>query len=183
MRKHRPDIIWIGITAFGADGPYAGRPGIDFLAQGFGGLLALNGEPSGEPVRVTVPMIDVMTSLLVSTAALTALRTRDETGEGQRIDISLLDALLHAQASSLGTYLMVTGEADAPNGKPQPVLRAVRHLHLRRRIGKKIGDHVSVGDASSENLCDGARGGLVGRSRDSRGSSEGLEPTRMSWID
>ncbi|MBW2241410.1 MAG: CoA transferase [Deltaproteobacteria bacterium] len=106
VRKHRPDIIWIGITAFGADGPYAGRPGIDFLAQGFGGLLALNGEPSGEPVRVTVPMIDVMTSLLVSTAALAALRTRDETGEGQRIDISLLDALLHAQASSLGTYLI-----------------------------------------------------------------------------
>jgi crotonobetainyl-CoA:carnitine CoA-transferase CaiB-like acyl-CoA transferase len=60
-------------------------------------------------------MIDVMTSLLVSTAALTALRTRDETGEGQRIDISLLDALLHAQASALGTYL-VAGEVTPRTG-------------------------------------------------------------------
>ena len=115
VRQHRPDIIWIGVTAFGADGPYAGRPGIDFLAQGFGGLLALNGEPDGDPVRVTVPMIDVMTSLLVSTAALTALRTREQTGEGQRIDISLLDALLHAQASALGTYL-VAGEPTPRTG-------------------------------------------------------------------
>jgi crotonobetainyl-CoA:carnitine CoA-transferase CaiB-like acyl-CoA transferase len=115
VRAHRPDIIWIGVTAFGADGPYAGRPGIDFLAQGFGGLLALNGDPDGEPVRVTVPMIDVMTSLLVSTAALTALRTRDQTGEGQRIDISLLDALLHAQASALGTYL-IAGEPTPRTG-------------------------------------------------------------------
>jgi len=115
VREHRPDIIWIGVTAFGADGPYAGRPGIDFLAQGFGGLLALNGEPEGDPVRVTVPMIDVMTSLLVSTAALTALRTREQTGRGQRIDISLLDALLHAQASALGTYL-IAGEPTPRTG-------------------------------------------------------------------
>jgi crotonobetainyl-CoA:carnitine CoA-transferase CaiB-like acyl-CoA transferase len=115
VREHRPDIIWIGVTAFGADGPYAGRPGIDFLAQGFGGLLALNGEPDGDPVRVTVPLIDVMTSLLVSTAALTALRTREQTGEGQRIDISLLDALLHAQASALGTYL-IAGEPTPRTG-------------------------------------------------------------------
>lgn len=115
VREHRPDIIWIGVNAFGADGPYAGRPGIDFLAQAFGGLLALNGEPAGDPVRVAVPLIDVMTSLLVSTAALTALRTRDETGEGQRIDISLLDALLHAQAGALGTYL-VAGEATPRTG-------------------------------------------------------------------
>ncbi len=115
VREHKPDIIWIGVTAFGADGPYAGRPGIDFLAQGFGGLLALNGDPDGDPVRVTVPMIDVMTSLLVTTAALTALRTRDETGVGQRIDISLLDALLHAQASALGTYL-IAGEPTPRTG-------------------------------------------------------------------
>lgn len=115
VREHRPDVIWIGVTAFGADGPYAGRPGIDFLAQGFGGLLALNGDPGGGPVRVTVPLVDVMTSLLVSTAALAALRRRDDTGEGQRIDISLLDALLHAQASALGPYL-IAGEPAPRTG-------------------------------------------------------------------
>jgi crotonobetainyl-CoA:carnitine CoA-transferase CaiB-like acyl-CoA transferase len=88
VRAHCPGIIWIGVTAFGPDGPYAGRPGIDFLAQGYAGLLALNGEPDGRPVRVTVPLIDVMTSELVCTAALSAMLVRARTGEGQRIDVS-----------------------------------------------------------------------------------------------
>lgn len=105
VRAHREDVIWIGVTAFGADGPYAGRPGIDFLAQGYAGLLAMNGPPGSEPVRVTVPLIDVLTSALVSTAALTALRVREQTGKGQRVDLSLLDALVHAQAPNLSSFL------------------------------------------------------------------------------
>ncbi len=115
VRQHRPDIIWVGVTAFGPDGPYAGRPGIDFLAQGYAGLLAMNGEPDGAPVRVTVPLIDVMTSLLVTSGVLTALHVRTKTGEGQQIDISLLDALVHAQASSLG-YHFVSGEPPPRTG-------------------------------------------------------------------
>ncbi len=105
VRAHRPDIIWIGVTAFGPDGPYAGRPGIDFLAQGYAGLLAMNGEPGQPPVRVLVPLVDVMTSQHVCTAALTALYVREKTGQGQRIDISLLDAVVHAQASNIGSVL------------------------------------------------------------------------------
>ena len=115
VRVHRPDIIWIGITAFGVDGPYAGRPGIDFLAQGYAGLLALNGEPDGPPVRVTVPLIDTLTSVLATTAALTALHVRERSGEGQRVDLCLLDALVHAQAAGLGSYL-VTGEETPRTG-------------------------------------------------------------------
>ncbi len=115
VKKHRPDIIWVGVTAFGADGPYAGRPGIDFLAQGYAGLLSLNGEPGQRPVRVTVPMVDVSTSIMVSTAVLAALRVRDRTGQGQRIDISLLDVLLHAQCSGLGAYHL-TGEVTPRTG-------------------------------------------------------------------
>jgi len=115
VRAHRRDIIWVGVTAFGADGPYAGRPGIDFLAQGFAGLLALNGEPDGPPVRVTVPLVDVMTSLLVASGVLAALHVRAERGEGQRIDVSLLDALVHAQCSGLGSYFL-TGEAPPRTG-------------------------------------------------------------------
>jgi crotonobetainyl-CoA:carnitine CoA-transferase CaiB-like acyl-CoA transferase len=115
VRRHRPDIIWIGVTAFGADGPYAGRPGIDFLIQGYGGLLALTGEPDGPPVRVTIPLIDTLTSTLVATAGLAAVQSRAATGEGQRIDISLLDALIHAQAAGLGSYL-ITGEETPRTG-------------------------------------------------------------------
>ena len=115
VRKHRQDIIWIGVTAFGADGPYAGRAGIDFLAQGYAGLLALNGVPGGPTVRVTVPLVDTMTSLLVVSGALSALHVREKSGEGQRIDICLLDALTHAQCSGLGSYLN-TGEIPPKTG-------------------------------------------------------------------
>jgi crotonobetainyl-CoA:carnitine CoA-transferase CaiB-like acyl-CoA transferase len=106
VRAHRPDVIWVGVTAFGPDGPYAGRPGIDFLAQGYAGLLSLNGDPQGQPVRVTVPLVDVMTSELVVTGVLAALLVRGKTGQGQRIDVSLLDALVHAQASGLGAWFL-----------------------------------------------------------------------------
>lgn len=115
VRKHRNDIIWIGVTAFGAEGPYAGRPGIDFLVQGYAGVLVLNGQPESPPVRMGIPAVDVMTSLLVSTAALTALHVRAKTGEGQRIDVSLLDALLHAQCTGFGPYLF-TGEVTPKTG-------------------------------------------------------------------
>jgi crotonobetainyl-CoA:carnitine CoA-transferase CaiB-like acyl-CoA transferase len=115
VREHRRDIIWIGVTAFGAEGPYAGRAGIDFLAQGYAGLLALNGVPGGPTVRVTVPMVDTMTSLLVATGALSALHVREMNGEGQRVDICLLDALTHAQCSGLGSYLN-TGETPPKTG-------------------------------------------------------------------
>jgi crotonobetainyl-CoA:carnitine CoA-transferase CaiB-like acyl-CoA transferase len=115
VRRHRGDIIWVGVTAFGPDGPYAGRPGIDFLAQGYAGLLSLNGHPDGKPVRVTVPLVDVMTSELVVSGVLAALLVRGRTGEGQRIDVSLLDALVHAQASGLGAYFL-TGEVTPRTG-------------------------------------------------------------------
>jgi crotonobetainyl-CoA:carnitine CoA-transferase CaiB-like acyl-CoA transferase len=106
VRRHRADVIWVGVTAFGADGPYAGRPGIDFLAQGYAGLIAGNGDPSTAPARVTAPLVDVMTSMCVATGVLAALRVRDATGQGQRIDVSLLDVLTHAQASVLQSYLL-----------------------------------------------------------------------------
>ena len=115
VREHKPDIIWVGITAFGVDGPYAGRPGIDFMAQGIAGLVALNGDPERDPVRVTVPLVDVMTSLLACTGILAALHERSSSGKGQRIDVSLLDALVHAQATGLAS-LFLTGETTPRTG-------------------------------------------------------------------
>jgi crotonobetainyl-CoA:carnitine CoA-transferase CaiB-like acyl-CoA transferase len=107
MCQHKPDLIWVGVTAFGPDGPYAGRPGIDFLAQAIAGLISLTGEPDGPPMRVSVPMVDVMTSVLVSTAILAALHERSKSGRGQRIDVSLLDALMHAQSTALAGLFLV----------------------------------------------------------------------------
>ncbi len=117
--RHRPDIIWAGVTAFGPDGPYAGRPGIDFLAQGYAGLVSLNGTGEGPPVRVTVPLVDVMTSLLVCSAVLAALHERAASGKGQRIDASLLDALLHAQGTGLTNYFL-TGYVTPRVGNRSP---------------------------------------------------------------
>jgi len=105
MRAFRDDLIWIGVTAFGPDGPYAGRPGIDFLAQGYAGLLSQNGDPGGPEVRLTIPLIDVMTSELVCSGALAALIARGRSGQGQRIEVSLLDALTHAMCNPIGAYL------------------------------------------------------------------------------
>ena len=101
VREHKPDIIWVGVTAFGVDGPYAGRPGIDFMAQGIAGLVALNGDPDRDPVRVTVPLVDVMTSLLVVSGILAALHERATSGQRQRLDASLPDAPGHAPAPGL----------------------------------------------------------------------------------
>ena len=115
VKAIKPDIIWVRVTAFGPDGPYDGRPGIDFLAQGYTGVLLLNGAPGADPVRTGFPAVDVMTSLLVCNAALTAMRVRERSGKGQRVEISLLDALMHAQASSIGGYL-ATGERPARTG-------------------------------------------------------------------
>src|ERR1019366_699555 len=143
------DIIWIGVTAFGPTGPYADRPGIDFLVQGYAGLLALNGEPDGASVRVTVPLVDALTSVLVCTGALAAVHSRSLTGEGQRIDVSLLDALVHAQAAGLGSYL-VTGEEPPRTGN--------RSLYFAPSgvYGTKDGKEVVITCPSEkffENLC------------------------------
>lgn len=115
VRAQRDDIIWAGVTAFGPDGPYAGRPGIDFLAQGYAGLIALNGDPAGLKVRMTVPLVDVMTSLLVAAGVLAAVHERSASGQGQRIDVSLLDALLHGQSTGLAS-LFLAGEVTPRTG-------------------------------------------------------------------
>jgi crotonobetainyl-CoA:carnitine CoA-transferase CaiB-like acyl-CoA transferase len=107
LLQHRPDIIWAGVTAFGPDGPYAGRPGIDFLAQALAGLISMNGTPDGPPLRISVPLVDVMTSLIVTSGVLAALYERKASGKGQRIDASLLDATVHAQATGLANVFLV----------------------------------------------------------------------------
>jgi crotonobetainyl-CoA:carnitine CoA-transferase CaiB-like acyl-CoA transferase len=119
IKALKNDIVWVGVTAFGPDGPYAGRPGIDFLAQGYAGLLSLNGHPQYPPVRVTVPVVDVMTSLHVSVGVLSALRVRDETGDGQQIDVCLLDAVVHANASGLASWFLNREETPRTGNRSQ----------------------------------------------------------------
>jgi crotonobetainyl-CoA:carnitine CoA-transferase CaiB-like acyl-CoA transferase len=87
-----PGLIYCSISGFGQTGPYAPRAGYDMLAQGIGGLMSITGEPDRPPMKVGVGIADVMCGMYATTAILAALHHRENTGEGQYIDLSLLDS-------------------------------------------------------------------------------------------
>lgn len=91
LKSENPGLVYCSITGFGQDGPYASRAGYDFLIQGMGGIMSLTGQPDGEPMKTGVAISDVMCGMYASTAILAALRHRDQTGQGQYVDMSLLD--------------------------------------------------------------------------------------------
>ncbi|MCP3919562.1 MAG: CoA transferase [bacterium] len=93
-RVERPDIVYVSISGYGQWGPDAGRVGYDPLAQAESGFLSLNGSPDGEAVKSPTFLADDLAGLHGALAALAALRHRDATGEGQHIDVALLDSLL-----------------------------------------------------------------------------------------
>lgn len=92
LKDEFPGLIYCSITGFGQTGPYAPRPGYDFLIQGMSGLMSVTGEADGEPMKVGVPISDLTTGMYSTVAILAALHHRDRTGAGQHIDMSLLDA-------------------------------------------------------------------------------------------
>ncbi|RZA17264.1 MAG: CoA transferase, partial [Proteobacteria bacterium] len=95
LRVVRPDLVFCSVTGFGQDGPYAHRPGYDFIIQGMGGFMSITGErddlPGGGPQKAGVAISDLMTGMYASIAVLAALTHRDRTSEGQYIDMALLD--------------------------------------------------------------------------------------------
>jgi crotonobetainyl-CoA:carnitine CoA-transferase CaiB-like acyl-CoA transferase len=109
-----PAIVYCSITGFGHTGPYAKRPGYDYIVQGMGGLMSLTGEPAGEPMKSAVAVADLFTGMYAVTAILAALRHAERTGEGQLIDAALLDCQV-AMMANLGASYLLSGE------KPQRV--------------------------------------------------------------
>ena len=91
LKADHPGLIYCSITGFGQTGPYAPRAGYDFLAQGLGGMMSITGEPDGEPMKVGVGIADVMCGMYAVAAILAAVHHRSKTGEGQHIDLALLD--------------------------------------------------------------------------------------------
>jgi crotonobetainyl-CoA:carnitine CoA-transferase CaiB-like acyl-CoA transferase len=104
-----PAIVYCSITGFGQTGPYAKRPGYDYIIQGMGGLMSLTGEPTGEPMKSAVAVADLFTGMYAVTTILAALRHAERTGEGQQLDISLLDCQI-AMLANLGSSYLVSGE-------------------------------------------------------------------------
>ncbi len=110
-----PRLIYCSITGFGQDGPYAERPGYDFIVQGMGGLMGVTGDPGGEPMRAGVAITDVMTGMYAANGIMAALLRRARTGAGQHIDIALLDVQVATMANQALSYL-VTGTNPQRHG-------------------------------------------------------------------
>ncbi len=114
-----PGLIYCSITGFGQTGPYAQRPGYDSLIQAMGGVMSLTGEPDGLPQKVGVPVADLFAGLYGCIGILAALRHRERTGQGQQIDIGMLDA--HAAwLANQGMNYLATGENPARLGNQHP---------------------------------------------------------------
>jgi len=100
-----PELVYCSITGFGA-GTGAALPGYDLLVQALGGLMSITGEAGGEPQKVGVALVDVITGLFASTGILAALRHRERTGEGQRVEVDLLSSLLAALVNQGSAYTL-----------------------------------------------------------------------------
>ena len=116
---HNPALVYCSISGFGQTGPNANKPGYDLLAQGYGGMMSLTGEPDGEPVKVGVGIADIMCGMYASTSILAALRHRDATGEGQHIDIALADTQI-AWLANEGVNYLASGQAPKRRGNQHP---------------------------------------------------------------
>ena len=123
LAKLNPRLIYCSITGFGQTGPYAQRPGYDFMIQGMGGLMSLTGLPDDEagggPVKVGVALTDVLTGLHAVAGILAAVAWRERSGEGQHIDLALLDVQVSCLANQALNYL-VTKQSPQRLGNAHP---------------------------------------------------------------
>ena len=123
LRKIKSDLIYCSITGFGQTGPYAHRPGYDFIIQGMGGFMSVTGEkdelPGGGPQKAGVAIADLFTGMYATSAVLAAVVHRDRTGEGQYIDLALLDVQIATMANVASNYL-TSGHSPERWGNASP---------------------------------------------------------------
>ena len=120
MSERNPRIIYCSISGFGPDGPYAGRPGLDQIIQGVSGLMSVTGFEDGPPVRVGIPIADLLTGLYGAYGVLAALQARERTGRGQIVNTSLLEAMVGTMGFQAVRYLN-GGGAPPPAGNHHPI--------------------------------------------------------------
>ena len=139
VKALNPGIVYCSITGYGQTGPYRDLAGYDFILQAMSGLMSITGEPDGEPMKLGVATVDLTTGLYAAVAILAALRHRDRTGEGQYIDLSLMDAAV-SWLANVGSNHLVSGEVPGRYGNahanivPYQVFRA-RDRYLAVGIG------------------------------------------------
>ena len=114
-----PGLVYCSISGFGQTGPNRAQPGYDLMAQGYSGIMSLTGDPDGVPTKVGVGIADVMCGMYATVGILAALRHRDKTGEGQHIDLSLVDASI-AWLINEGCNYLVSGDLPVRRGNAHP---------------------------------------------------------------
>jgi len=119
MRGVNPRLVYCSISGYGRTGPYAQQPGYDFVIQAEGGMMGITGPEDGPPFRVGVPIVDITTGMFASTAILAALQARQRTGEGQLVDMSLLDGMA-ALLTNVASNHLVGGEGPRRLGNAHP---------------------------------------------------------------
>lgn len=119
IRKENPNIIYCSITGFGQEGPYSHRPGYDFVFQGMGGMMSVTGEKDshagGGPQKVGIALADIMTGMYSTIAILAAINHRSKSGQGQYIDMSLLDCIVALGSNQITGYF-ASGQVPARMG-------------------------------------------------------------------
>ena len=125
LKKIKPNLIYCSITGFGQNGPYAHRPGYDFIVQGMGGFMSVTGEaedfPGSSPQKAGVAIVDIFTGMYAATAILAAVVHRDLTGEGQYIDLALLDTQIAVMAN-VGSAYLCSNEVPRRWGNASPTI-------------------------------------------------------------
>jgi succinate--hydroxymethylglutarate CoA-transferase len=120
IRERSEDVVYCAISAFGQTGPWSQRPGYDLLVQGMSGVMSVTGEEGRQPVKVGLPMTDLITGMWAAFGISTALYRRERTGEGEYIDLGMLDATLPWRTKQAGTVF--ADEEPERMGTRDPVL-------------------------------------------------------------
>jgi crotonobetainyl-CoA:carnitine CoA-transferase CaiB-like acyl-CoA transferase len=148
LKALNPGLIYCSISGYGQTGPYASRPGYDFVAQAESGIMSVTGEIDGEPMRVGVPVGDISGGMFACMSILAALRVRDHTGKGQYIDISLLETTA-SLLSNVSSNHLISGEEAQRYGNGHPNI--VPYQAFRTRDGYVV---VACGnDRLYQGLC------------------------------
>lgn len=114
-----PELVYCSISGYGQTGPNRDKPGYDLMAQGFGGIMSITGDPEGAPTKVGVGIADVMCGMYATIGILTALSHRDKTGEGQHVELALIDAQM-AWLINEGLNYLSSGELPERRGNAHP---------------------------------------------------------------
>ena len=151
VKAINPSIIYCSISGFGQDGPYQNRPAYDQIMQGVSGLMSITGEPDGEPQKVGIAVSDIGAGMWAAFAVMTALHHRNNSGDGQHIDISMLDAQV-AWMTYQAAYFFANEEPPKRLGAAHPTL--VPYQAFMSQDGKYV--NVAVGSERLwERFCEG----------------------------